>query len=75
MLIRLEYPWDVRGSHSSIVTVRVHAMYTVEVCAECKKEETLTAYNDRVPAASLYHIEKNVVKVLRMSRAPQRGIG
>lgn len=50
----------------------MQATYTLEAHAEDKEGAMLAAYKNHVPAASLHDIEKDVVKVVRMSQTPQK---
>jgi hypothetical protein len=56
---------------SFFVTVRIQATYTLEIQTDNREEAIFTAYETRVPAASLHDIEKDILKVVRMSRTPQ----
>jgi hypothetical protein len=52
-----------------LITIDLHARYTVSVPAESKEEAMRTAYNQSIPVSSLSDVEKDVVKVVRMTES------
>ncbi|MGC9603622.1 MAG: hypothetical protein ABSF47_04110 [Minisyncoccia bacterium] len=50
-----------------LITIEVHARYTVDIPAETKEEAMRSAYNRGIPASRLSDVEKDVVKVVRMT--------
>jgi hypothetical protein len=50
-----------------VVTVRIHATCTLQIPAEDCEEALRLAYNSAILDKRLYEIEKDVVRVVRMS--------
>ena len=49
------------------ITIDVHARYTLTIPAGTKEEAIRDAYNRSILPDKLYDVEKDVVKVLRMT--------
>ncbi len=49
------------------ITIDLHARYTISLPAETLEEAMRTAYNQGIPVTRLSDVEKDVVKVVRMT--------
>ena len=54
------------------ITIDLHARYTVSIPAETKEEAMRAAYNHSIPVSKLSDVEKDVVKVVRMTESGGR---
>jgi hypothetical protein len=54
------------------VKLELKTAYTLTIPAQTKEEAILDAYNRNIPVSSLYDVEKEVVKVVRMRQSKDK---